>query len=196
MQQFEAALRENPKEANNMIAQELELFLHGQGAKPRSMFATPTETLREALFRAGMIRERADEILVFVGECEEALVEADDVEEGADLQAPVDISLTVEVLEIERHRHVHCHTCRHVAVEITFNGDTKRRRFSPSATVGTVTQWARRKFRLDPAAAAEYVLQITGTTEQPRSDKHLGELVKAGTCSLSLEFVKEITHQG
>lgn len=179
-----------------MIAQELELFLHGQGAKPRSMVATPAETLREALSRAGMSREGADEILVFVGECEEALVEPDDVEDGADIQAPVDVNLTVEVLEIERHRHVHCHNCRHVAVEITFNGDTTRRRFSPSATVGTVTQWARRKFRLDPAAAAEYVLQITGTTEQPRSDKHLGELVKAGTCSLNLEFVKEITHQG
>ena len=179
-----------------MITQELELFLHGQGAKPQSMFATPTETLREALSRAGIIREGTDEILVFVGECEEALAEPDDVEDGCDTHAPVDISLTIEVLEIERHRHVHCHTCRHVATDVTFNGDTKRRRFSPSATVGTVAQWARRKFRLDPAAAAEYVLQITGTTEQPRSDKHLGELLKAGTCSLSLEFVKEITHQG
>jgi len=179
-----------------MITQELELFLHGQGAKPQSVFVTPTDTLREALFRAGIIREGADEILVFVGECEEALAEPDDVEDGGDTHAPVDISLTIEVLEIGRHRHVHCHTCRHVATGVTFNGDTKRRRFSPSATVGTVAQWARRKFRLDPAAAAEYVLQIIGTTEQPRSDKHLGELVKAGTCSLSLEFVKEITHQG
>lgn len=179
-----------------MMTQELELFLHGQGAKPRSMFATPTETLREALVRTGIVREGADEILVFVGECEEALVEPDDVEDGADVQAPVDISLTVEVLEIERHRHVHCHTCRHVGVEIAFNGETKRRKFSPSATIGTVTQWARRKFHLDPAAAAEYVLQICGTADQPRSDKHLGELVKPGTCSLCFEVVREVTPQG
>ena len=117
-QQFETAFRPNPEEANIMIKQELELFLHGQGAKPRSIFATRTETLCEALSRTGMITEGADEILVFVGECEEALAEPDDVEDGADLQVPVDISLTVEVLEIERHRHVHCHTCHHVAVEI------------------------------------------------------------------------------
>lgn len=179
-----------------MTTQQLELFVHGQGAKPRSMFATPNETLREALVRTGIIREGANEILVFVGECEEALVEPDDVEDGADVHAPVDISLTVEVLEIERHRHVHCHTCRHVGVEIAFNGKTKRHKFSPSTTVGTATQWARKKFHLDPAAAADYVLEICGTTDKPRSDKHLGELVKPGTCSLCFDIVKEITPQG
>jgi hypothetical protein len=187
-------LRANPKEASNMIAQELELFIHGRGAKPRSMVATPTETLHETLSRAGIIMD--DETLVFVGECEEALAEPDEVEEGADVQAAVNVNLTLDVLEIELHRHVHCHTCRHVAVEVAFNGDTKRRRFSPSATICTVTQWARRKFRLDPTAAAEYVLQIVDTTEQPRSDKHLGELLEIGTCYLGLEFVREITPQG
>ena len=54
----------------------------------------------------------------------------------------------------------------------------------------------RRKFHLDPAAAAEFVLQICGKTDQPRSDKHLGELVKPGTCSLCFEIVKEVTPQG
>src|SRR5206468_3432553 len=127
-----------------MITQELELFLHGQGAKPRPMLAAPKETLREALVRIGIIKESGDEILVFVGECEEALAEPDDVENGCDAHAPVDISLTIEVLEIERHRHVHCHTCRHVAIEIEFNGRDKRRKFSPSATVETLTKWARK----------------------------------------------------
>jgi hypothetical protein len=179
-----------------MIAQQTELFLHGQGAKPRSIFANPNETLRETLIGAGIIREGGDEILVFVGECEEALAEPDAIENGVDVHDPVDISLTVEVLEIERHRHVHCHTCRHVAVEIVFNGDTKRHKFSPSTTIRTLTAWARRKFRLDPAAAAEYVLEICYTTDQPRPDKHLGELVKEGTCNLCFTIVKEVTPQG
>lgn len=179
-----------------MPNQELEMFLHGQGVKPRSIRGVQNETLHEALVRVGIIREGADEILVFVGECEEALAEPDEVENGCDAHAPVDISLTIEVLEIERHRHIHCHSCRHVVIEVVFNGETKRRKFSPSATIGTVAQWARRKFHLDPAAAAEYVLQICGTTEQPRPDKHLGEVVKPGICSLCFEVVKEITHQG
>src|ERR1035437_906766 len=113
IQHFESESLGSPEESNLMITQELELFLHGQGAKPRSVFATPTETLRETLVRADVIREGADEILVFVGECEEALAEPDDVEDGCDTHAPVDISLTLEVLEIERHRHVDCHACRH-----------------------------------------------------------------------------------
>jgi hypothetical protein len=179
-----------------MIAQKLELFLHGQGAKPRSVFAASNETLREALVRSGIIREGGDEILVFVGECEEALVEPAEVENGSDAHAPVDINLTVEILEIERHRHVHCHTCRHIAVEISFNGDTKHHKFSPATTIRTLTEWARRKFRLDPDASVDYVLEICDTTDKPRADKHLGELVKQGICNLCFTIVKEINPQG
>jgi hypothetical protein len=179
-----------------MVKQELEFFFHGQGAKPRSVFAAPTDTLRDALVRSGIINDGEGKILVFVGECREALVEADEVEDGADAQAPVDTSLTVEVLEIARHRHVHCHPCRHVAAEFVFNGRTKRRKFSPSTTIEVATQWARKKFHLDPAAAAEYVLELCGTTDKPRPDKHLGELVKPGTCSICFDLVKEVTPQG
>lgn len=179
-----------------MIAQQTELFLHGRGSKPRSVLAASNEILREMLVRTGIIRDGGDEILVFVGECEEALAEPDTVEDGVDSHAPVDISLTIEVLEVERRRHVHCHTCRHVATEVMFNGVTKRHRFSPSTTVATATQWARKKFRLDQAAGAEYVLEICGTDDQPRPDKHLGELVKEGTCNLCFTLVKEINPQG
>ena len=178
------------------MEQQLELFLHGQGAKPRSILAEPTETLRDALVRADIIHECKDPILVFVGECEEALAEPDDLEHGADAHEPADINLTLEALGIKRHHHLHCHTCRHIAVAIVFNDETKQRKFSPSTTIGTITQWVRRRFHLDPAAAAEYVLQICGKTDQPRSDKHLGELVKPGTCTLCFEIVKEVTPQG
>jgi hypothetical protein len=176
--------------------QELELFLHRQGAKPQTLVATPGETLRNALRRTGAIREGGDEILVFVGEFEEALMEPPDAEDGEDRHEPVDIDLTIEVLAIEHHQHIHCHTCRRIAMDVAFNGKTKRHRFSPSATVATATKWARKKFRLDPAAAADYVLESCGTTEKPRPDKHLGELVRTGTCSLCFDLVKEVTPQG
>lgn len=179
-----------------MTTQQTELFLHGQGARPRSILAASNETLREALVRNGMIREGGTEILVFVGECQEALGEPDTVEGGTDAHDPVDINLTIEVLEIERHRHVHCHTCRNVATGITFNGQTKRHKFSPSTTVATVTQWAKRKFHLDPDASTDYVLEICDTTDKPRGDKHLGELVKHGTCNLCFTIVTEINPQG
>jgi hypothetical protein len=91
---------------------------------------------------------------------------------------------------------VHIHKCRHVAVEVNFNGETKRRRFSPAATIGVVSQWTRKKFHLDPAAAAEYLLQFCNSTKQPRSAEHLGELVEPPKCSVCFDLVKEITPQG
>jgi hypothetical protein len=179
-----------------MVNEELELFIHGQGAKPKVVVAKSAEVLRDVLLRLEIIKQGQDDILTFVGECEEALNEPDETEDGKDEHRPVDVALTIEVLELKRHRHVHIHKCRHVAVEVNFNGKTKRRRFSPATTIGVVTQWARRKFHLDPAAAAEYVLQLCNSTKQPRSTEHLGELVEPPKCSICFDLVKEITPQG
>jgi hypothetical protein len=79
---------------------------------------------------------------------------------------------------------------------VNFSKDTKRHKFSPNTTVGVATDWARRKFHLDPAVAAEYVLQLCGATVQPRSDEHLGDLVHGDGCSLCFDLVKELTPKG
>ncbi len=115
----------------------IEHFHHGQGVKPSVVTAALADTLREVLIRLGPLE---DGIFVFVGECEEALKEPADVEDGVDEHEPVDIDLTLAVLEITRHRHVHRHHCRHVAVDVNFGGKTKRHKFSPATTVGVVTQ--------------------------------------------------------
>ena len=174
----------------------LELFIHVAGEKPKVLVAASGETLRDVLTRNGIIRNGQKEVFVFVGESEEALKEADEVENGADEQAPVDLGLTLELLDLKRHRHVHCHECRHIAVEVNFGPKTKHRKFSPATTIEVVTRWARRKFHLDPAAAAEYVLELCGTDEQPRSDRHLGELVHGTKCAVCFDLVKEVTPQG
>lgn len=179
-----------------MATGELEIFVHGQGVKPQVIVAALTDTLRDVLARSGVVREGQHDIFVFVGESDEALHETTDSSPGAETQAPVDANWTLERLDLRRHRHVHCHRCRHVVVDVNFGGHTKGRKFSPAATVGVVTRWARRVLHLDPAAAAEYVLRLCGSTEQPRPDKHLGELVHGATCSLCFDLVKEVTPQG
>jgi len=179
-----------------MAHEELELFVHGHGAKPRVVKVSTGEVLRDVLIRFEIIKEGQDDVLVFIGECEEALFEPDEIEDGVDKHAPVDVALTIEVLELKRHHHIHVHKCRHVAVEVNFSGKAKRRRFSPATTVGTVAHWARKKFHLDKAAAAEYVLQLRNSTERPRPDKHLGELVEPHKCAICFDLVKEVTPQG
>lgn len=174
----------------------LQVFLHAQGAKPRAIMATGGETLRELLARADIKLDGAEMPFAFIGECEEALGEALEIEDGVDEHAPVAIELTLETVDLKRHRHVHVHHCKRVAVDVHFGGKTKHHKFSPATTVETATKWATTKLRLDPAAAAEYVLQFCDSTDQPRPDKHLGELVDGASCALCFDLVKEVTPQG
>lgn len=178
------------------MADEIELFSHGEGEKSRVIRGEPHESLREVLLRWEVVEQLGGETYIFVGQCEEALAEPLEVEDGVDIHAPVDINLTLEVLELHRHRHIHRHRCRHVAVEVNFGDETKRHRFSPATTIEVVTRWARRKFELEGAAGDEYALQICGTKTQPRSDEHLSQLVKFPDCGLCFNLVKEITPQG
>lgn len=177
-----------------METKEIEFFVHGAG-KPKVVAGKPDEPLRDVLIRADALRKDDADVLVFVGECEQARDEAPEVEDGADKHEPADSGRTLRELGVKRHHHVHVHRCRAIAVQVNFTG-TKHRRFSPAATIAAVTDWARRKFRIDAASAAEYVLQICGTQDQPRPDTHLGELTKAPECSLCFDLVKEVTPQG
>jgi len=179
-----------------MESQEIEHFVHAPGGNPRVAVAAPGDTLREVLIRLEVIREQPDGLHIFVGECVEALREADDVDDSADGHPTVDIDLTLAVLEIQRHRHVHAHPCRHIAVEVSFGKKPRRHRFAPNTTVGTAAEWARRKFHLDPALASEYVLRFCNSVEEPRSTEYLGDLVKGATCSLCFDLVKELTPKG
>jgi hypothetical protein len=179
-----------------MEGQEIEHFIHAPGGSPKVAVAAAGDTLRDVLIRLEVIRDEPDGLHIFVGECVEALSEGDEVEDGADGHAPVDIDLTLAVLEVHRHRHVHVHRCRHVGVGVNFGGKTKRHRFSPNTTIEVATDWARRKFHLDPAVAGEYVLQLAGSPEQPRPTEHLGDLVQGETCSIEFDLVKELTPKG
>lgn len=180
-----------------MAIQEIEFFVHSQGAKPVVVVASSGDILRDVLLRAGVISAaEPGAIFIFIGECDEALREALEVEGGSDQHAPVDANLTLDASGVRRHHHVHAHRCRHVAVDVNFGGHTKHRNFSPATTIAVVAEWARKKFRLDPAAASEYVLQLCHSKDQPRPDVHLGELVQAPKCSICFDLLKEVTPQG
>jgi hypothetical protein len=81
-------------------------------------------------------------------------------------------------------------------VDVNFGAKTKRHMFSPAATVGVATEWARRKFHLDAAVAGEYVLRICGTVTEPRPQEHLGDVVQGVACALCFDLVKEVTPKG
>ena len=174
----------------------IEIFLHLPGKRPSVVNGESTETLRTLLQRVDEKTEDLDYPYVFVGECDDAIKVSDDVGNAADAHVPADLDLTLVDLALEEHRHIHCHYCPEVDTTVYFSGKELNRKFSPATTIEVATLWCRMNLRLDPAAASEFVLQLSGTTDQPRPSQHLGELVQEDECSLSFELVKEMTPQG
>ena len=179
-----------------MPANELEIFLHLPGKRPQVVTTETGVTLRALLSRLEVENNGDGDILVFVGECDDALKAPEGGENGADTHVPADLDRTLDDLNLEKHRHIHCHCCPEIVTIVHFSGKELNRKFSPATTIEVATQWSRMNLRLDAAAASEFILQLTGTTDQPRPSQHLGELVQGGECTLSFELVKEMTPQG
>lgn len=92
---------------------------------------------------------------------------------------------------------VHVHRCRHIAVSVTFNGETAAHKFPPSATIARVKKWAaEHKFGMTPEEAGEHVLQIKGTKDRPSASTHIGSLVAHGRCELAFDLVPDERIQG
>lgn len=85
---------------------------------------------------------------------------------------------------------LHVHRCGRIKVTVTFNGVTKEHNYGPGTPIATVKKWAAIKaFGMDPADAAEHVLQLTGSTDRPEPDTHIGALVSCPDCSLAFDLV-------
>jgi hypothetical protein len=172
-----------------------EIFVHANGRDPVVASVEDTDKLTDVLERLELGGKDFADALVFVGESEDVLEDFES-EDGEDKAEPVDREKTVADLELGKRRHVHVARCKRVKVEVHYGAKTKHRKVAPPTTVATLTKWARKAFKLDPASAAEYVLQITGTTTQPRGDTHIGELTNAPVCAVAFDLIKEITPQG
>ncbi|RUV30511.1 MULTISPECIES: hypothetical protein [unclassified Mesorhizobium] len=89
------------------------------------------------------------------------------------------------------------HRCRHVTVQVRYDGDTKSREFSPAVTILRVLQWAvsKRGFNLDDNAAAKANLMLPGADQPLPKDAMLGVYVKHPGCSLTLDLtLKDFTN--
>lgn len=91
---------------------------------------------------------------------------------------------------------VHAHRCRNVGVQVTFNGVTRPYDYKPSATIARIKHRAAMDFGLSEEAAAEHVLQIKGTTDQPTPGTHVGALVRHPQCSIAFDLIPKMRVQG
>lgn len=98
-------------------------------------------------------------------------------------------------LKIGHRRRLHCHRCRRIQVSVSYNG-VETGSFPPSATIGRVKKWADKEFGLKGQDATDLALQISGTTNKPEEDVHIGTLVRHPNCELRLELVPKKFVQG
>lgn len=109
-----------------------------------------------------------------------------------------ELHASVKVVDIftEQGGHVHLHRCRHIKVSVRFSGRTIEHEFQPGTTVGKVKKWAVKEFGMPPADAAEHVLQILGTSDQPDVATHIGTLAPFPKCAVAFDLVPSHRIQG
>lgn len=173
-----------------MEIEQIEIFVHCNG-KPQVVEVALAETLRDVLSRIDMLP--GNEQLIFIGECIDAVSDPD---ADADRHESVSIELTIEQLELGKHKHVHVGAAHRIEVVVHFNGDEKKRRFSPATTIATTTTWAKKKFGIAPGDGGDLVLELRPDKDQPRPDVHLGELLKPGEHVLVFDLVRDVTPAG
>lgn len=113
-----------------------------------------------------------------------------------DQDEPLADTATIGSLAGEHGVRLHVHRCRRVGVKVTYSGRTVDRAFGPGATVGAVKRWAARELGIPKEDAAELVLQIAGTQDQPDVDVHIGTLSTCPACAIAFDLVTNPRIQG
>jgi hypothetical protein len=85
--------------------------------------------------------------------------------------------------------HVHVSRCHLVHASVRYAGKTITHDFGPSATIRRVKKWAGETLGISEHDAAELVLQLAGSTDQPAPDKHLGVYAHCPACAVIFDLV-------
>lgn len=153
----------------------IDVFYQGEGIREIAHFeANPDQTF--AAIKIAIIEKH--------GLDKETLIYLEDHDE------PMDERSLVRDRAGQSAIKAHLHRCRHVAVAITFNGETVHHRFGPSTTVERVKTWAaEKKFGMTPQEAGEHVLQIAGAKDRPDPGTHLGTIASCPACKVAFDLV-------
>lgn len=162
----------------------LEVYVQGKGISEITLVELPTES------RVRDIIGAAQPHGLQVVEDEELLIWLEGEEE------PLRLELTLGEAGIRRHDNIHVHTCHRITAAVVYNGQTKTRHFSPAQTIEKVKQWACHEFGLSETDAAEHILLISGTNDEPADNIHIGTLAHPPHCSVSFDLVPAKRIQG
>ena len=160
----------------------INVFLQGEGIKDVvRLQLEPQSTARDVKRACASYGIQADgEAAVFLEDQDEPLADA----------------ATVASLAGKHGVRLHVHRCRRVAVKVTYSSRVVEHVFGPGRTVGAVKKWAAKELGIAKEDAAELILQIAGTHEQPDVDVHIGTLAACPACAIAFDLVPNPRIQG
>jgi hypothetical protein len=170
----------------------LQIFVQGDGKREIRMLELPAHaTVRELVEAAqahGVVSQDGDGH----GDGHTVAVYTED----GDAALPADA--TLEAVGLGNHSSVHLSRCTRVAVMVHYNGRNLSESFGPGVPMHRVKEWAvgNKGFNLNPVDAAEHVLQLTGTSDRPDEDVHIGSLVGTTSCGVEFDLVAKVRVEG
>lgn len=122
---------------------------------------------------------------------EEGHLFLEDVEEPLDLAAVITNEKTIG-------RVHHVHRVRQIAVTVFYQALHAEKRFSPSARVQRVLDWAvgPEGFKVDPAIAPEMELALHGQATSLPKNAHIGRYVRHPHHQLAFDLVRGVVPNG
>jgi hypothetical protein len=165
---------------------DIQLFIQGEGVREiRVLAISANATVRDLVAAVAALGFQA-------ADDGKAMIFAEDTDDA------LPPGITLAAAGIHDQGSVHVHRCKKVAITVHFNGVEKSQTFAPGATLHRVKQWAvgKKAFDLAPVDAAEHVLQVTGGTERPDEDVHVGALVHSPNCALAFDLVAKVRVEG
>lgn len=167
----------------------VQIFVQGEGKREIRVVELPAQAtvleLIEAAQSQGVTSSNGDHganVSVFAEDSDKPLVP------GA----------TLESAGLGNDSSVHLSRCARVTVTVHYNGQGRSDTFGPGVPMHRVKEWAvgKKGFGLDPVDAGEHVLQLTGSSDRPDEDIHIGSLVGASGCKVEFDLVAKIRVEG
>ncbi len=168
------------------VPDQMELFIQGEGIPKITLVKLgPKDTVADIVQVAreyGLSVPEDSEVCVFV--------------ENTDVILELDMKIDEAGLTFRSH--VHIHRCKSVEVAVNYNHDQKKGFFPPSATVDSVKEWAVAKdqYGLSPVDAAEHVLKVCSSGDQPDEEVHIGTLAKFPDGTVCFDLVAKQRVEG
>ena len=110
----------------------------------------------------------------------------------------ITLDVTLADAGIRHHHHVHRGKCARVEVVVRYNGENFTHTFGPGTTIQTVEKWAfgEKAADLSPDQAATHVLALPGADHFLAATVHIGSLVSAGACRVTLDLLPRDRFEG